>query len=59
MVMKNNLRIFNSQPSKTRKDKSIKGLKLGVFISKLETFADIKQGRFRRIFNRHLKPYGF
>jgi hypothetical protein len=57
--MKNNMKISDANQSDLKKEKTIRGLKLGVIINKLETFADIKQGRFRRIFNRHLKPYGF
>jgi len=57
--MKNNMKISGIHHRNSKKGKSLRGLKLGVIINKLETFADIKQGRFRRIFNRHLKPYGF
>jgi hypothetical protein len=57
--MKNMLKISDTHHSNLKKGKTLRGLKLGVMINKLETFADIKQGRFRRLFNRHLKPYGF
>ncbi len=57
--MKNNLKISGTYYRNSQKEKTLRGLKLGVIVNKLETFADIKQGRFRRIFNRHLKPYGF
>lgn len=57
--MKNTLKISGTHQRNFKKEKTLRGLKLGVIINKLETFADIKQGRFRRLFNRHLKPYGF
>jgi hypothetical protein len=48
----------SSEKFQSETKRNIRGLKLGVIISKLETFADIKQGRFRRIFNRHFRPSG-
>jgi hypothetical protein len=56
--MKNNFRILNKGRENNMKNKNVRALRLGVIVSKMETFADIKEGRFRRIFNRHLKPYG-
>lgn len=43
----------------TRINKAMKALKSGFLVSKMRTFADIKQGNFRRIYNRHLKAYGY
>lgn len=57
--MKNTSKISGTDHSNLKRGKTLRGLKLGVIVNKLETFADIKQGRFRRLFNRHLKPYGF
>jgi hypothetical protein len=57
--MKKRMEISDKTQKHSRAQKTLRGLKIGVIVNKLETFADIKQGRFRRIFNRHLKPYGF
>ncbi len=38
--------------------KNVRGMRLGILVSKLDTFADIKTGRFRKLFNRHSRAYG-
>lgn len=43
--------------SEARRPK-VKGLRLGILVSKIDTMADIRTGRFRKMFDRNARAYG-